>query len=232
MTFQNILANSNPILQTNENFQSLAGAGVYGLRQPGTSGLDIGLWGGYFDGGDRSDSTTTLSASSTNYLVLSKSGYAVSDSTSSTNYDDDTNYWRIGVATTSGSAITAFKDARFSPGGVFAGGGGGGGGSSVPPVVTESGTSLAADDTNSGNYTRFTSGSAKTYTFDDGETYTVGAEYHGRNAGAGDLTLTEAGGMTLNPPAGGTLVIPEGGTFTVKIIASDEADVFGVTVAL
>lgn len=101
----------------------------------------------------------------------------------------------------------------------------------VPPVVTESGTALTADDTNSGNYTRFTNAGTKTYTFDDAETYTIGAEYHGRNAGAGDLTITEAGAMTINPPAAGTLVIPEGGTFTVKIVASDEADLFGVTVA-
>lgn len=106
----------------------------------------------------------------------------------------------------------------------------GGGGGGVAPVVTASGTSLAADDTNAGNYTRFTNASAKTYTFDGAETYTVGDEYHGRNVGAGDLTITEAGGMTINPPAGGTLVIPQGGTFTVKIVAADEADLFGVTV--
>lgn len=106
--------------------------------------------------------------------------------------------------------------------------GGGGGGTS--PVVTESTTNLDATGANDGNYTRFTNASAKTYTFDDGETYTAGDEYHGRNVGAGDLTLTEVGGMTLNAPAGGTLVIPQGGSFTVKIVASDEADVIGVTV--
>lgn len=103
-------------------------------------------------------------------------------------------------------------------------------GGGTAPIVTESTTSLTADNTNAGNYTRFTNGSAKTYTFDDAEMYTTGDEYHGRNVGAGDLTLTAAGGMTLNPPAAGTLVIPQGGTFTVKIVASDEADVFGVTV--
>lgn len=105
-----------------------------------------------------------------------------------------------------------------------------GGGGGAAPVVTESGTNLDATGANSGDYTRFTNAGAKTYTFDDAETYVTGAEYHGRNVGAGDLTLTEAGTMTLNPPAGGTLVVPQGGTFTVKIVASDEADVFGVTV--
>lgn len=109
-----------------------------------------------------------------------------------------------------------------------AGSGGGGGGTA--PVVTEPGTSLTAAPANSGNYTRFTNSSAKAYTFDDAETYVVGAEYHGRNVGAGDLTITEAGTMTVNPPADGTLVIPQGGTFTVKIVAADEADLFGVTV--
>lgn len=104
-----------------------------------------------------------------------------------------------------------------------------GGSSGSAPVVEETGTSLTATAADAGNYTRFTNSSAKTYTFDDAESYEVGAEYHGRNAGAGGLTLTEAGTMTLNAPAGGTLVIPQGGTFTVKIVASDEADVFGVT---
>lgn len=105
-------------------------------------------------------------------------------------------------------------------------------GSGPPPVLTEATTALAADDTNAGNYTRFTNAGAKTYTFDDAETYVVGDEYHGRNVGAGDLTITAAGTMTINAPAAGTLVIPQGGTFTVKIVAADEADLFGVTVAL
>lgn len=111
----------------------------------------------------------------------------------------------------------------------LAGASGGGG---TPPIVTESTTALTADASNAGNYTRFTNAGAKTYTFDDAETYTAGDEYHGRNVGAADLTIAEAGGMTINPPAGGTLVIPQGGTFTVKIVGADEADLFGVTVAL
>lgn len=108
---------------------------------------------------------------------------------------------------------------------------GGGGGGGAATVVTESTTSLDATSANAGNYTRFTNASAKTYTFDDGEAYAVGAEYHGRNVGAGLLAITVAGGMTINAPAGGTLNIPQGGTFTVKIVASDEADLFGITEA-
>lgn len=103
-------------------------------------------------------------------------------------------------------------------------------GSGAPMVVTEGGTNLDATSGNSGNYTRFTNDAPKTYNFSDSEDYVVGAEYHGRNTGSGYLTLTPDGGFTLNPPAGGSLEIPQDGTFTVKIVAEDEADVFGVTV--
>lgn len=98
-----------------------------------------------------------------------------------------------------------------------------------PAVVTESGANLDATPSNAGNYTRFTH-AAPTYTFDDAESYVVGAEYKGRYEGAGTLTILPTSGMTINPPYGGTLGIPPGGTFTVKIVASSEADLIGVTV--
>ena len=98
-------------------------------------------------------------------------------------------------------------------------------------VVTESGVTLTATSANAGNYTRFTNASAKTYSFDSAESYTVGAEYHGRNAGAGALTITEAGSFVINPPAGGTLAVAEGGSFTLKIVGAAEADLIGSVVA-
>lgn len=99
------------------------------------------------------------------------------------------------------------------------------------PVVTESGANLDATPSNSGNYTRFTNADP-TYTFEPGsEDYTVGDEYHGRYDGSGSLEIVAGSGFTINPPAGGTLIIPDGGTFTVKIVATDEADLFGVTEA-
>lgn len=103
--------------------------------------------------------------------------------------------------------------------------------SPVPPVVTESGTSLVALPSHRSNYTRFTNVAAKTYTFDGNQPYVIGDEYHGRNVGAGDLTLTEANGFTINPPASGGLIVPQDGTFTVKIVGADEADLMGVTEA-
>lgn len=97
------------------------------------------------------------------------------------------------------------------------------------PVVTESGTSLTALSGQSGQYTRFTNPGAKTYTFEVAQDYIVGSEYHGRNAGAGPLTIDGDSDFAINPPGGGSLVIPEGGTFSVKIVGADEADLFGLT---
>jgi hypothetical protein len=99
-----------------------------------------------------------------------------------------------------------------------------------PEVVNTAAVNTDATASNAGQYTRF-SDAAATYTFDDAEGFEIGAEYHGRYTGSGTLTITEAGGMTINPPAGGTLVIPPQGTFTVKIVAADEADLFGITEA-
>lgn len=96
-------------------------------------------------------------------------------------------------------------------------------------VVTEAGTSRAMANSDAGTYIRFTSGSAKTATFGTGLNVT-GQEFHLRNVGANDLTLTPSS-TTLNAPAGGTLVIPPGGTVTVKQVGATEFDVFGTTTA-
>ena len=180
-----------------------------------------------FNGNVISDGTVSLTSSSTNYIVANRSTGVVSAATGTTNWNNTTDYLRLYVVTTGSSTVTGYVDWRQA----YGDGGGGGGGSSLPPVVDYSGTSLDADDSNAGNYTRFTNAAAKDYTFDSAETYTVNAEYHGRNVGAGDLTLVEAGTFVINPPAGGSLVIPQGGTFTLKIVGAAEADLFGQVVA-
>lgn len=96
-------------------------------------------------------------------------------------------------------------------------------------IVTEATTSRAMADGDAGRYIRHTSGSAKTATYGTGLTV-VGQEFHHRNVGANNLTLTPSS-TTLNAPAGGTLVIPPGGTATVKQVGATEFDVFGTTTA-
>lgn len=101
-------------------------------------------------------------------------------------------------------------------------------------VTTDSTTARSLVATDAGLYLRFTNAAAKTLTVQDNAdaAITVGVEVHGRNAGAGDLTIVEDTSVTVNPPAGGTLVIPEGGTFTLKKVGTDDWDLFGVTVAV
>lgn len=119
-------SDTQPWVKLNENFVSIEGTTVYGLRQPAVSGLTWAYWGGWFDGATRSQGTLSLTDAATNYIVLAKADHTVSAATTTTNWDNDNDYWRIGIATTSGGAITAYVDARFSPGGALGGGGGGG----------------------------------------------------------------------------------------------------------
>lgn len=108
---------------------------------------------------------------------------------------------------------------------------GGGGGAAFAPVITEVGTAHNITASEAGSYIRFTSASAKTCTFRPQSTHALPAngEWHIRNVGANNLTLTPGAGVTLSAPSGGTLVVPPGGTVTVKRVALDAFDVMGVT---
>lgn len=97
-------------------------------------------------------------------------------------------------------------------------------------VVLEDTTARVAAPAEAHQYVRFTHADPKTWEFDGDLTWPLSAEFHGRNAGAGNLTVFGSNGFTINPPFGGTNVIPEGGTFSLKIVGDDEADLFGVTV--
>lgn len=97
--------------------------------------------------------------------------------------------------------------------------------------VVNTGVSVIADKDNHGNYTRF-DGVALTYTFSSDETYLLGREYHGRNAGDENMTIVEDGTFVINRSTEGTLIVPPGGTFTIKIVGEHEADLFGITESL
>lgn len=99
-------------------------------------------------------------------------------------------------------------------------------------TVTDSTTTRSLTMSDAGKYLRFTNAGTKTLTVQDEADHAItqDSEFHGRNVGAGDLTIAEDTAVTVNVPAGGTLVIPQGGTFTLKRIAADEWDLIGVTV--
>lgn len=107
------------------------------------------------------------------------------------------------------------------------------GGVGTTTVLTVSGTTANLEAADVAKYHRFTNTSAKTLTVRPQADHTLpdNGEWHIRNVGASNLTITPGSGVTINPPAGGTLVIPPGGTVTLKRAASDVFDLLGQTVA-
>lgn len=91
--------------------------------------------------------------------------------------------------------------------------------------------SLTAGSMDYNQYIRF-SGTDLTYTFSGNVEYEIGREYHGRNSGESYLTIVASDGFIINTPTEGGLSVPPGGTFTVKIVDTDEADLFGITETL
>ena len=112
MNYQPINAAASPEVQINENFDTINWASVYGKRQPVTSALTWGYYGGRWGGFAISDGTLTLSDAATNYLVVQRSSGAHSTSTAATNWNDVANYARVYKLTTAGGLVTATEDHR------------------------------------------------------------------------------------------------------------------------
>ena len=136
-TLQQINAAASPEVQSNENFETISAAGIFGKRQPASAGLVWGYYGGRFSGATIADGTVTLTGSAVNYVVVALATGVVSASTSSTNWSDSANYARLYEVTAGASTVTSVIDARFDTGGLFRiGGGGGGGGGGTPAGST------------------------------------------------------------------------------------------------
>lgn len=112
-------AQTSPEVPINENFQTLEALQVYGKRQPATTGLTWGYYGGIYGGVTIADGTLTLSAAAANYVVVQRSTGAISVSTSTTNWLDVASYARVYILTTSASAVTATADHRAGLYGIF-----------------------------------------------------------------------------------------------------------------
>lgn len=144
--FQDINASASPEVQVNDNFSTANWTAVYGKRPDTTTGLTWGYAGGRWGGFLITQATLTLTNTATNYLVVLKSTGAISVSTSSTNWDNDTDYARVYKLTVAGGVVTAEEDHRAGPGGVHSGGEGG---TSSSPTTTKGDLivrSASADD--------------------------------------------------------------------------------------
>lgn len=138
---------SSPELIVNENFETLADLAVYGKDQTHTSALTWGYYGGVWGSFTITDGTVSLTASSTNYLVVAVATGVLSVSTSSTNWNDTTNYVRVYKIVTGTAAVTSEESHRVGPGGVLGavGAGGGSGGTELKGLTFTSDTSSTAD---------------------------------------------------------------------------------------
>lgn len=118
MDFQTIAASASPEIPMTENFETINHTSVYGKRQPVTTGLTWGYYGGRWGGFAVTAGTLTLTNASTNYIVVERATGTISTSTTSTNWDNTTSYARVYKLTTAGGVVTATEDHRAGPGGV------------------------------------------------------------------------------------------------------------------
>jgi len=112
-------AQVSPEVPVNENFETLEWAALFGKKQPSTSGLTWAYYGGRWGGSSIADGTVTLTASTTNYVVVLRSSGVVSTSTATTNWNNTALYGRLYKLTTSLTAVTAAEDHRAGPYGVW-----------------------------------------------------------------------------------------------------------------
>lgn len=222
-------AQASPEVPINENFATLAWAATYGVRQAATVGLTWAYYGGRWGGNLIADGTVTLTDAATNYVVVARSGGAISVSTSTSNWNNTDQYARAYKLTTAGGVVTATEDHRSGAYGVH-----GSPAASELTTVTgfaSNGYTYAVQPADARTYLRYTGTGAKSATFSSASGFVAGQVFHLANRGAsGELTLSGSG-VTLNPPKGGALTLEPGDTVSVLFVSSTEADVFGSTEA-
>lgn len=101
----------------NAFFDAASQAALLGRRASTSSGLTWGYYGGNFTKSDGtlvaiSNGTLTLAASTTNYVTVLRSTGVVYSATSTTAWDDNSNYLRLYSVVTGGATVTSYTDYR------------------------------------------------------------------------------------------------------------------------
>lgn len=138
---------AHPDVVVNANFKAVQHVAVYANNPDTTELLTWGYLGGRWGGFAVAAGTLTLTASSTNYVVVARATGVISTSATSTNWDDADNYARVYLLTTGASTVTAVEDHRAGDGGIFPAGAvsaGGGGTTCIPIAVSDETTALTA----------------------------------------------------------------------------------------
>lgn len=124
----------------NAFFDAASQAATYGRRASTSSGLTWGYYGGNVVKADGStaqiaNGTLTLTASATSYIVAAKATGAVSAATTTTNWDNATDYWRMYSVVAGAETVTSWSDLRAIGQYTGSGSGGGGGGGMTNPMT-------------------------------------------------------------------------------------------------
>lgn len=125
MNFQNINASASPEVQINENFQTIEFASVYGKRQPVTSGLTWGYYGGIWGGFSITAGTLALTDNEDNYISVERATGVISievgvgSPSTPAHWSNTSTYARVYKITTSAGFVTNVDDYRAGPNGVM-----------------------------------------------------------------------------------------------------------------
>ena len=123
----------------NAFFDAASQAATYGRRASTSSGLTWGYYGGNVVKSDGAtaqiaNGTLTLSASATSYIVAAKATGAVSAATTTTDWDNATDYWRLYSVVAGAETVTSWSDLRAI--GQYTGSGSGGGSMTNPMTAS------------------------------------------------------------------------------------------------
>jgi hypothetical protein len=114
---QLIQSQASKEVTVNAMFDALSQAASYGRRESACTGLYWGYYGANvtkLDGtmAQIANGTLLLTASTTNYVVAKKADGVISTATSTTNWNNLAEYWRLYSVVTGASTITSYTDYR------------------------------------------------------------------------------------------------------------------------
>lgn len=104
-------------MQANALYDAASPATLYGRRASTCTGLTWGYFGGNVTKSDGTQSTVAnstvgLTASATNYITAQKYDGAVYCNTTTTNWNDTSNFWRLYSVVTGTATVTSYTDER------------------------------------------------------------------------------------------------------------------------
>lgn len=217
----------------NAFFDAASQAATYGRRASASSGLTWGYYGGNVVKADASmaqiaNGTLTLAASATSYIVAAKATGAVSAATTTTNWDNTTDYWRLYSVVCGASTVTSWSDVRAI--GQYTGSGSGGGGSGIVESIV-AGSGVSVDNTDPANpvVSATSSGGMTNPMTTSGDLITGGASGAPGRLGVGSSgqVLKVVGGVPAWAAEGGGASV----TTAIPIAASDETTALTTGVA-